>query len=66
MSENGSPHEHIDWTLTTWELARREQMRRWSQMSLAEITASLEDMQMIADQLSRSARLAPGRGGSTA
>ena len=44
----------IDWSLTTWEGARREQMRRWGKMSLAEMILALEEMQAIAEKLSPS------------
>jgi hypothetical protein len=46
--------EDIDWSLTTWEGARREQMRRWSKMSLAEMILALEEMQVLAEKLSQS------------
>lgn len=36
----------IDWSLTTWDGARREQLRRWSQMPLAEMLLALEVLQM--------------------
>ena len=41
----------IDWSLTTWEGARREQTRRWTQMTLAEIILALEEMQVLAERL---------------
>jgi hypothetical protein len=44
----------IDWSLTTWEGARREQLRRWSRMPLAEMILALEEMQVLADKLSQS------------
>lgn len=40
----------IDWTLTTWEGARKEQMRRWAALPLENIVAALEEMQLIAEQ----------------
>jgi hypothetical protein len=43
----------IDWSLTTWEGARREQLRRWSALTLEEIVRAQEDMQDLADRLSR-------------
>lgn len=46
--------DEIDWSLTTWEGARREQMRRWSRMPLAEMIAALEEMQVLAEKISRS------------
>ena len=39
----------IDWTLSTFEGARREQLRRWSKLSLRQILMALEEM----DELSR-------------
>jgi len=41
----------IDWSLTTWEGARREQTRRWAKMTLAEIILALEEMQVLAQRL---------------
>jgi len=42
----------IDWSLTTWEGAEREQLRRWAQLSLEEIVRAQEEMQNLADRLS--------------
>lgn len=44
----------IDWTLTTWEGARREQLRRWSALTLEEVVRAQEEMQALADRLSQS------------
>ena len=41
----------IDWTLTTWEGARREQLRRWAALPLETIVLALEEMQELADWL---------------
>ena len=49
---NAEP-ETIDWALTTWEGARREQVRRWSSLTLEEIVRAQEEMQDLADQLSQ-------------
>ena len=54
MPANDSKAEDIDWSLTTWEGARREQMRRWSQMPLAEMILALEEMQVLAEKLAQS------------
>jgi hypothetical protein len=59
MPTNELATDEIDWSLTTWEGARREQIRRWSKMSLTEIILALEEMQVIAEKLS-SARGADG------
>jgi hypothetical protein len=37
----------IDWNLTTWEGARREQVRRWSELSLEQILLAQEEMQRL-------------------
>ena len=52
MPANEPAPQEIDWSLTTWEGARREQARRWSKMSLTEIILALEEMQAVADKLS--------------
>ncbi len=54
MPTDDSRIDEIDWSLTTWEGARREQMRRWSQLPLAEIILALEEMQRLAEKLARS------------
>jgi hypothetical protein len=41
----------IDWSLTTWEGARREQLRRWGALPLEEIVRALEEMQDLAEWL---------------
>jgi hypothetical protein len=51
MMADESHTERIDWSLTTWEGARREQTRRWSRMSLTQIIMALEEMQALADSL---------------
>ena len=38
----------IDWSLTTWEGSRREQLRRWSLLTLDEIFDAQEEMAEIA------------------
>ena len=64
MNENDAAEE-IDWTLTTWEGARREQQRRWKNLSLREIILALEEMQSLAERLSSSpeSESGPGRVG---
>jgi hypothetical protein len=44
----------IDWSLTTWEGARREQHRRWASLSLREVILALEEMQALAERLAPS------------
>jgi len=38
----------IDWSLTTFDGARREQIRRWSQLSLSQVIEALEEMEQLA------------------
>jgi hypothetical protein len=44
----------VDWSLTTWEGARREQMRRWGRMPVADMILALEEMQVLAEKLAQS------------
>ena len=37
----------IDWSLTTWEGARREQLRRWAALPLERVIAALEEMEEL-------------------
>lgn len=41
----------IDWSLTTWEGSRREQIRRWSELTMDEILAAQEEMADLAGKL---------------
>jgi len=41
----------VDWTLTTWKGARREQMRLWAEMPLEQVIRALEEMQRLAEAL---------------
>jgi hypothetical protein len=50
MSEPDN-QDGIDWSLTTWEGSRREQYRRWSQLTLREILLAQEEMQKLAEKL---------------
>lgn len=36
--------DDIDWSLTTWEGSRREQLRRWSELTFDEILEAQEEM----------------------
>lgn len=47
--------ETIDWRLTTWDGAQREQLRRWAELPLENIIRALEEMEQLA------ARLAAGK-----
>ncbi|MBV60104.1 hypothetical protein [Abyssibacter profundi] len=40
--------DDIDWSLTTFEGVRIEQMRRWAELPLDRIVAALEEMEQYA------------------
>ena len=50
MKPNDSrvPDQEVDWSLTTWEGVRKEQMRRWAQLPLERAIMALEEMEEIA------------------
>ena len=37
--------ERFDWSVTTWEGSRREQMRRWASLPLERVIAAIEEME---------------------
>ncbi|MEC9408810.1 MAG: hypothetical protein VX549_16225 [Pseudomonadota bacterium] len=43
--------DDIDWSLTTFEGVRIEQMRRWAELPLDRIVAALEEMEQYAARL---------------
>jgi hypothetical protein len=62
MAETERPEDGVDWRLTTWEGARREQLRRWAALLLERIILALEEMQDVAERLSQpDARSKAGR-----
>lgn len=52
MENPESGRDAIDWRLTTWEGARREQLRRWAELPLERVLLALEEMQDLAERLS--------------
>ena len=48
MPEHESQPKDFDWRLTSFEGARREQLRRWAQLPLERILLAIEEMQEIA------------------
>ena len=48
MAEADERNEAIDWRLTTWEGAQREQLRRWAELPLENIVRALEEMEQLA------------------
>ena len=55
MSREGPEESSIDWRLTTWKGSRREQLRRWSELSWNEILQAQEEMAELANDLNPSA-----------
>lgn len=53
----------IDWTLTTWEGSRREQLRRWAELSLREIILAQEEMRELSERFAqmRNSKVPPVR-----
>ena len=62
MAANELHDAAIDWSLTTWQGARREQMRRWAELPLERIVSALEEMEDLANRLDLD-RGAPPRAG---
>ncbi len=51
MAANELHDAAIDWSLTTWQGARREQLRRWAELPLDRIVSALEEMEDLANRL---------------
>lgn len=47
----------IDWSLTTWEGSRKEQLRRWQKLSVRERLQAVEDMSELAKKMYAAAEL---------
>jgi len=45
------PADAIDWSLATWDGAKREALRRWAKLPLERVIASLEEMEALNDTL---------------
>lgn len=50
MPKNEQPADGIDWSLTTWEGSRREQLRQWAALPLEQMIQAIEDMEELAQQ----------------
>ena len=48
MPDTEPPTPEFDWQVTSFEGARREQLRRWAQLPLEHILLAIEEMQDIA------------------
>jgi hypothetical protein len=51
MPENEPHTPEFDWRMTSFEGARREQLRRWAQLPLEDILLAIEEMADLAQQL---------------
>jgi len=51
MPENESQTKAFDWSVTTFEGSRREQLRRWARLPLEQLIAALEEMQELSYEL---------------
>ena len=51
MQDDKSEPSEFDWGITSFEGARREQLRRWAQMPLEDMIHAIEEMGDIAQQL---------------
>lgn len=51
MPKNEKNPAQIDWRLTTWKGSRREQLRRWAQLTLDEILLAQEEMAELSEWL---------------
>lgn len=49
MPKNERQADDIDWSLTTWEGSRREQLRRWAALPLERVILAIEEMQELAE-----------------
>ena len=50
MAENDQPADGIDWSLTTWEGSRREQLRRWAALPLERVILAIEEMAELTER----------------
>lgn len=51
MTTNRRDDDKVEWDRTTWEGATREQLRRWSRLTLEEIIAAQEEMAELSQRL---------------
>jgi hypothetical protein len=54
IMQESDPLSDIDWSLTTWEGSRREQLRRWAALPLENIVSALEEMEDLAREFASS------------
>lgn len=68
MPDDKPPISEFDWRVTSFEGARREQLRRWAHLPLEQILLAIEEMQDIAHMFETTPAggheaPAPGQGG---
>lgn len=68
MPDDKPPISEFDWRVTSFEGARREQLRRWAHLPLEQILLAIEEMQDIAHMFETAPAggheaPAPGQGG---
>jgi hypothetical protein len=51
MPTNRNSTTEIDWSLTTWDGSRREQLRRWAALPLEQMIESIEQMEDLGERL---------------
>jgi hypothetical protein len=51
MPNNEPQASEFDWQVTSFEGARREQLRRWAQLPLEDVIRAIEEMEDITQQL---------------
>lgn len=51
----------IDWSLTTWEGSRREQLRQWAQLPLWEIIQAQQEMRELSERFAQTPASTDGR-----
>ena len=61
MTAGDQPSVDIAWSLTSFEGACREQMRRWAELPLARILMAIEEMQEVARQTGAPVPTGPGK-----
>lgn len=61
MPENKPHTTEFDWRVTSFDGARREQLRRWSQLPLEHILLAIEEM----EEITRLLVSTPGRDGQS-
>ncbi len=47
MPKSEQSTDGIDWSLTTWEGSRREQLRQWAALPLEQMIQAIEDMEEL-------------------